>query len=548
MQKKIYKNMLFLSFSGILLVATFLVAFFYTQFNEQVKEELRTKSYFVDKALELEDNQVTYLNSLDISEGNVRVTLISENGEVLYDNHIDVEKLENHSDREEFIEAQENGVGESRRYSHTLGEQTNYYAKELSNGNVLRVSKTTKSLYGLFINGIPMIFGIILIILLGSLLMARSLTKKIIAPINKVDFDNIHEIYNELSPFVRMISTQKEQIASQMEVLEERAETINAITSNMKEGLILVDSDGNLLSANRSSLHLLGVEEYKKGRNILELNRNLEIFKNIKIAISGQSNDMTVNYLGRVLQVFFSPVSNIGALILMVDITERAQADERRREFSANVSHELKTPLTTINGYAELIESGMVKQDDIPNFAGKIREDALRLINLIEDILKISQLDEVSEKESFQEVQMNELVNEVVEKLKYKAEKSKVQLNTDIQSSATVLGNEHLLYDLIYNITENGIKYNKENGIVDIQICTENDKVKIEIKDSGIGIPKEHLDRIFERFYRVDSSRSKKTGGTGLGLSIVKHIVNYHDGIISVESEEGVGTTFIIYL
>lgn len=540
--------MLFLSFSGILLVATLLVAFFYTQFNEQVKEELRTKAYFIDKALELEDNQVSYLNSLDISEGSVRVTLIADDGEVLYDNHVSVNTLENHRDREEFVEARESGIGESKRYSHTLGEQTNYYAKELTSGNILRVSKTTKSLYGLFINGIPMIICIVVLILIASLMMARSLTKKIIAPINQIDFDNIHDIYSELSPFVRMITKQKKQIKKHITTLEERTETINAITSNMKEGLVLVDNEGNLLSANQSALTLLEVEEYKKGRNILELNRNLEVFNNIQTALGGENSDIIITRNNSVLHIFFSPVSDTGALILMLDITERAQAENRRREFSANVSHELKTPLTTINGYAEMIESGIVKQEDITNFAGKIREDAGRLIHLIEDILMISQLDEVSKKDSFVEIHMDELVNEVIEKLRCKAEKNNIRLISEINNCPVVKGNTHLLFDLLYNIVENGMKYNKENGEVMIQLLEENSRAKIIISDTGIGIPKEHIDRIFERFYRVDVSRSKKTGGTGLGLSIVKHIVNYHNGTIVVDSEEQVGTTFTIVL
>jgi len=388
---------------------------------------------------------------------------------------------------------------------------------------------------------------VIMMITWPILLVTKRLTKKIIEPINQFTFNGEQEIYHELSPFIKKISQQKEQIHLQLESLANRSATIEAITTSMKEGLIVVNEEGSVVIANKSAMDFLGVSSIEPGQNMLEVARNIEIHQCIKASLEGISSNIEINLASRVINFFFSPAPSVGTVILMVDITEKFQAETMRREFSANVSHELKTPLTTISGYAEMLETDMVQAENIGPFAGKIRSESVRLIHLIEDIIRLSQLDEENPLDAITTFDFAELIEEVIHQITFKADQALVTIEQNLASSK-ITANRQLIFDMVYNLLGNAIKYNKVDGSIRIRLLEEEKQVKLMISDTGIGIPEEHLDRVFERFYRIDSSRSKKTGGTGLGLSIVKHIVQYHKGTVEIESRENVGTTITVRL
>jgi len=390
-------------------------------------------------------------------------------------------------------------------------------------------------------NLLPVYMGIVLFIVLSCQWAAGSLTKSIIKPINKVVFDKDSFAFDELSPFIRRIQDQKKQLSGQLDEILKEKTLLDALLKSMNEGLILVDRGGGMLSVNQSAYGILGIDESYIGRNILEAIRNIEIFEHLTLAVSGQNSEFIFDISSRTYQILFSPVDN-GALILFLDITEKAKSEKLRREFSANVSHELKTPLTIISGYAELIENGMVKKEDITRMAAKIKKESARLVILIEDIIRLSQLDESDWAKNFTELDLAEVAVEAADSLKQRAADAKVSIELP-SCKATVEANREMMFEMFYNLIDNGIKYNKPGGKIKISLSQTQGKTNILVSDTGIGIEKKHLDRIFERFYRVDTSRSKKTGGTGLGLSIVKHIAVFHNGVISVESNPGAGTT-----
>jgi len=531
---------------------------FYLSFAMQVEGELRDSLIFFERILNLENNQADYLENLDLSDIDIRITLINPDGKVLYDNVItDESQLENHSAREEIKQASENGIGEEKRLSETIGEETYYYAVKLSDFNILRVSKTTSSVYGVFASVLPQSLLITSVILIACLIIARRLTKNIVDPINNFNFDENTKIYDELSPFVRTITNQKEQIESALFEVTKKSLLIEAITGNMSEGLILTNKDGIVISANKSAMSILNINSNPIQKNILETIRNINVLEHMKKTLSGENSNIFLNLEEKVYHLFFSSVDN-GALILFLDVTEKAKAEKLRREFTANVSHELKTPLTTISGFAELLLNGMIEKSDITNVSAKMKSESDRLLSLIEDIMRLSELDESDESElkesesekvfeKFSEFNLSDLICEVVENLKLNADKNNISISYP-QEEFLITANRPMIFELLFNLIDNAVKYNKENGNVEITVLKLNDKIEICIKDSGIGIEKKYHERIFERFYRVDKSRSKKIGGTGLGLSIVKHIVAYHNGMISIESEINSGTKIKIIL
>ena len=546
MKKRIYISMLLLTFLSVFLASSSLVFIFYTKFENQVKSELKNKVVFLENILNQNDNNIQFIQSTNLSLSDIRISIISQKGIVLYDNMSNSAKMENHLQREEVIEARKYGTGESKRFSNTLGMETYYYSKKLSDGTILRVSKTTNSIYSMFLNSLHISMLIILLILILNHFLAKNLTKKIIEPINNINLNTTETIYNELSPLIRTITHQRNEIETHLYEVKSKAETITAITENMKEGIILIDKDGMILSANKSASAIFNLTS-SFGKNIVEISRNIEIIEHVKSALKGVRADITINISGSIYSTFFSPVPDNGAIILLLDITERMQSEKMRREFSANVSHELKTPLTSISGYAEMLENDMVKPDDINLFAGKIKDESTRLLNLIDDIIMLSRLDETEDKNDFETVDLSVVTEEVMENLKNKAKKSEVLLRSAIEPVA-IKANRQMMFELLYNLTDNAIKYNKTEGLVNISISTEQGKTKIVVSDTGIGIPQQHINRIFERFYRIDKSHSKKTGGTGLGLSIVKHIVNYHNGTIEIDSNEDIGTNITVIL
>ena len=546
MKRRIYLNMLILTCMSIIVTSAVLIMTFYAGFAGQVENELENKAEFLKTALNLEADQCGYMENLDLSDTDIRITLVAPDGTVLYDNTIrDEANLENHAEREEIKEASQNGFGEEKRLSETVGKETYYYAVRLGNGNIIRTAKTTSSIYGVFISVFPQSLLIIAVILLACLIVARSLTKKIIDPINSFNFEN-NKTYDELAPFIRTIVTQKEQIASALDEVTKKSAVIDAITGNMNEGMILLGKDGAVLSANKSAMSILDIKSAPIGRNILETTRNVTVLEHMRAALSGENSNTTLEIGGRTYHMFFSAVDS-GVLILFLDITEKAKAEKMRREFTANVSHELKTPLTTISGYAELMSNRMVDLGDVTDVSCKMKSESDRLLVLIEDIMRLSELDEENGEKSFELFDLTGLICEIVQNLQPKAAEHGVTVNIP-KEKYSVTANRPMMFELIYNLIENAIKYNKPNGIVTVAVTQTAKGVEISVKDTGIGVDKKHHDRIFERFYRVDKSRSKKIGGTGLGLSIVKHIAAYHGGSVEIESETGKGTEMIVSL
>lgn len=547
MRKKIYRSIMLLSITSLFVCGAALCMVFYNQLSNTVRADLRERAITMKGIVKdiVVDKNNGYA-SLKVAD--MRVTVIGADGSVLYDDDESIADMGNHSNREEINEASTYGVGESKRFSDTLGRETYYYAVKLHNGDILRLAKTTSSIFGMLTSIVPLVILVIIAVVLISYLFAARLTRNIVAPINEIDPASAMTVpYDELVPFARTIRKQKEQIDAQFKELQGHADTVSAIMDNMREGIALIDKQGTILSANKSALSIFEFNEDVQGRNIIELLRNLELHNHILDALSGEHSEAAYEHTGRVYQVFFSPAANSGAIILLLDITERASAEKIRKEFSANVSHELKTPLSSITAYAEMIVSGMAKNTDVIGFVEKIKDEAVRLIALVEDIIMLSELDEdygISESET---VDLAEIAKEVSNTLALKASEMQVTVNTDIRQTL-VAGSRSMLYEMLYNLVDNGIKYNKPGGGVNLSVSAVNGRAILSVSDTGIGIPKEHQHRVFERFYRVDKSRSKKTGGTGLGLSIVKHIAAVHSGTVELKSLEGKGTTIIVKL
>lgn len=483
-----------------------------------------------------------------------RFTLIDPNGNVVYESEAqnNASDMDNHINRPEIQDAIKHGAGKSYRYSDTLGTVTYYYAVRAEDGYILRVSIEVKSVINSFVSIIPMITGIVICVLLFSIYMASVSTKKIVTPIEKMT-DDINDVaYEELVPFATTIEKQRSQIKKQIAKIQLEKDKINALIANMNEGFLLLDMDKNILIENDSAAFLLGSMNNKiVGENIINLSRNSDFLKCIDNAVKGQSGTVKFKHKGNNIQLLANPIlsdgKQKGVICLIMNITEKEKTEKMRREFTANVSHELKTPLTTISGYAEMIENGMAQADDIQRFAGKIHKEAGRMIALIGDIIELSHLDEPRKKIEKQYVKLREITEECFDSLSSSAEKHGVTLSVQ-GDNVIYYGNRAMLYEVIYNLCDNAIRYNKQNGEVNVGIADKINKAVVTVSDTGIGIPQKHHSRIFERFYRVDKSHSKETGGTGLGLAIVKHIVEQHNGKIEIESSESTGTSIRIIL
>lgn len=548
MTKKIFRSIVAVA-AVVLLASLFIItSFFYDYFGnvqkKQMEDELRLA------AAGVEQNGAEYLEH--ISSEHFRLTLIAPDGNVIYDTEADAASLENHAAREEVKEAFESGEGESVRYSSTLLEKTAYHALRLSDKSVLRISASYATASGVALGMISPIIAVGIGALILSAVLAARVSKNIVAPLNKLDLEHPldNDSYEELSPLLSRISKQRAQIAEQLSELCRRTEEFEHITSSMKEGLVLIDESENILSINPAAMKIFSAETGCVGKSFLTLDRSRELNSAIKFAFENGHSEMRREKDGFVYQLDISHIelnnSASGAVILAFDITEKESAEQARREFTANVSHELKTPLQGIIGSAELIENGMVKAEDMPRFVGHIRTEAQRLVNLVNDIIRLSQLDEGSamQKEDFD---LLSVANEAAHDLENTAAEKGVSLSVSGES-VFVNGIKRLLYEVIYNLGENAVKYNVENGSVFISVAKSGENAVITVKDSGIGIAPEHQSRIFERFYRVDKSHSKSSGGTGLGLSIVKHAVMLHGGQIELESEPGCGTTIKVII
>ena len=475
-----------------------------------------------------------------------RVTWIDTDGTVLFDTQVDEAAMENHADREEIQEAFATGSGSAVRNSSTLTEQTYYEARRLTDGTVLRISTNQASAWALMMD---LLWPIILITVLAiglSLVLARRMARNIVEPMNNLDLEHplANNTYEELSPLLRRINQQHLQIAAQMRKLQRKTDEFVQITSHMQEGLVVLDKETRIRSINSAAMKIFGAEESCVGSSFFQVNRSNPLRQALNDALDRGHGSVIQEVEGRIYRFDMSSIQSdgnlLGAVILGVDVTESQNAEQMRREFSANVSHELKTPLQGIIGSAELLESGMVKQEDTPRFVGHIRKEASRLVNLVEDIIRLSQLDE-GVKLPAETVAILELAEEVKAILQPSAEEKNVRISVSGEGFS-VVGVRRMIQEIIYNLCDNAIKYNIPGGSVNIH--AENNR--LAVSDTGIGIPAEHKDRIFERFYRVDKSHSKASGGTGLGLSIVKHAAAYHNAEIALDSIPGRGTTVTI--
>lgn len=546
MTKKIFKSIILVA--GIVLVASIVIIMgvLYQYFGEvqenQMKDELSISSVAV------EEDGITYLSKLE--SNSFRITWIKADGTVIYDTKNGAETMENHADRDEFRQALSSGEGEGTRYSSTLLENTMYCAKRLNDGTVLRISMSRASAGALAFGMIQPILIVLIVAFALSGILASRISKRIAKPLNDLDLKHPLEnnTYDEISPLLNRINFQHKEIKAQLKELQQKKDEFNQITSSMNEGLVLLDNNGTILSINPAAQNILETDEYCIGKNFLTIDRRHDMSIAIQNALNSGKSEIRSEINGREYQFDISRIQSanktIGAVLLIFDITERELAEKTRREFTANVSHELKTPLQGIIGSAELIEGGMVKSEDMPRFVGHIKEEAKRLVVLIEDIIRLSELDEGSSMPQT-EIDLLDIANEVKDNLSKTASAKNISIRVS-GKNVVIEGVKRLIYEIIFNLCDNAIKYNKDGGKVDISVSETESNSIVKVKDNGIGIAPEEQNHIFERFYRVDKSHSKASGGTGLGLSIVKHAVQYHNGTVTIDSQIGKGTEITI--
>ena len=543
MTKKIFQSILLVA--GCVLLASLLIimGFLYDYFGGVEENQLRDELSLASAAVE--SSGTDYLSQLTAER--CRLTWIAADGSVLYDTRTDAESLENHASRAEVSQALTTGTGESTRYSSTLMEKTMYYAQRLDDGTVLRISISRATVGMIAVGMIQPLLIVLIVALILSGLLARRLSRRIVDPLNSLDLEHPldNDAYEELSPLLKRIHRQHVEIQTQLRELREKTDEFTQITGSMREGLVLLDEHGSILSINAAAQLLFDADAQCMGKDFLTIERSHEISAAIQAAVTDGHSEVRAERAGRVYQFDISRITSdgkfLGTVILAFDITEQEFAERNRREFTANVSHELKTPLQGIIGSAELIENGMVRPDDLPRFVGHIHAEAARLVTLIDDIIRLSQLDE-GDAMPTEPVDLLAVSQEAAENLHDAAAARDVTVSVTGQP-AVIPGVRRLLYEVVYNLCDNAIKYNVDGGRVDIAVASGTDGSSLTVADTGIGIAPEHQGRVFERFYRVDKSHSKASGGTGLGLSIVKHAVQYHHGRIELESTPGAGTT-----
>lgn len=543
MTKKIFKSNILVAAAVLIFGIACVMAILYQHFGKEINGELKKEASYLSYGVE--QDGIDYLKQ--INEKDDRITYIAEDGTVLYDNMADAEAMENHSERKEVQEALKTGSGYAERTSETLSQKTIYYALRLPDHSVLRVSSTQFSVFVLLMELIPPIIGILIVMLIIAVIVSAHMANKIVEPINNLDLEHPedNQVYDEVGPLLSKIYKQNRQIKNQLEAARRNQEEFGIITENMQEGLLVIDSYTMILSGNSSVWNMFQLKEAKIGDSVYSLNRNEDFRMLIEQVLKGQHGSALLHLGNEAIQMIANPVTRehkvVGAVLLLMNETEKVEREQLRREFSANVSHELKTPLTSISGFAEIIQDGLVRAEDIKKFAGRIYDEAQRLITLVEDTIKVSQLDEGENPYEWEKLDAYTIVKDVCGRLREVAEKKNVHLYID--GGKTMLTTVHpILDEVIYNLCDNGIKYNKEDGTVSIHLRDLGENVEIRVKDNGIGIPGEDQSRVFERFYRVDKSHSKAIGGTGLGLSIVKHGVTFLGGTLKMVSEIGKGT------
>lgn len=547
MTKRIFRSICFVTLGVFIASVTLIMGALYDYFSNVQRSQLKMQTNLAAQAVANEGME--YFKGLDTSS--YRITWVGTDGSVLYDSTTNSNKMENHLKREEIKEALSNGFGESSRYSVTLMERALYCAKRLPNGTVLRLSISQNTLLTLLLGMMQPMCVIFLLAVILSLVLAYRLSKKILKPLNELNLDEPlkNDCYDELSPLLRRIDTQQRQIKQKSDELKQKQKEFNAVTENMAEGIILINSKGIILSINRAAKRLFGTNKSCVGQHIISVNRSIEISDLLDKYEKGLHAEKNMCMSGNIYQLAISPIisnnEKYGAVLLALDVTEKENAEKMRREFTANVSHELKTPLHTISGSAELLMNGMVKDTDRMDFYTRIHNETQRMILLVEDIIRMSHLDEGADDMKHEETDLYALANETLKSLQSEAKTANVTMSLDGEP-AVIYGIPQLLQSIIYNLCDNAIKYNHSGGTVTVTIKNQENSVKVSVADTGIGIPPEHQERIFERFYRVDKSRSKKMGGTGLGLSIVKHAARLHNAELSVSSEINKGTIIAV--
>lgn len=546
MNKKIFRSSLLVAL--LVLTASFvmMIGILFNYFQLQIEKELKNEAIYISAAIENEGTE--YLKNIVNNEK--RVTLISADGTVIADTSVEADELENHLDREEIKKALADGHGTSVRYSETLTEKVVYYAELLDDGSILRVSTKQYTVVTVLLGLSQSISVVILLTFILSFILSRRVSKSIVKPINELDLDNPenNNTYEELSPLLSKISSQHKTIEKQLHEAKKQQEEFSLIIENMSDGLLIIDKNMQVLMCNTSAKKLLNASENVNG-NVFSVNRSKSFRQSVEKSLGGERFENEMVYDDRHYNIIANPVYEdseiIGAFIVIIDITDTIQREQMRREFTSNVSHELKTPLTSISGFAEMMMNGGIDEATVKDFSKSIYDEAQRLISLVIDIIRISELDEKSNMFVKEKVDLYELSEEIIERLKPHADKKSIKMNI-FGGKAQVYGVRKILDEIIYNLCDNAVKYNNNGGTVDIIVGTTDNETILTVRDNGIGIPKNAQKRVFERFYRVDKSRSKEKGGTGLGLSIVKHGAVFHNAQITLESQINEGTSITL--
>ena len=543
MAKKIFRSTMAVGLWVLLLSAALFLGMLYQYFTDRYTQELESETWLVARGVE--SMGLDYLDGLRTDN---RITWVAQDGTVLYDNEADAASMENHADREEIQEALFGIQGTARRESATLSQLTIYVAHRLDDGSVIRLAGSQSTVVHLLMAMAPPIVLILIVTLIFAAALSSRLTKRLVRPILELDLERPEdsEVYDELSPLLTRIRRQNDTIRAQMDQLRQQKQEFTALTENMSEGFLLLDAKGRVLSYNTGVLRLLGAAAPAEEASVLTLDRSDVFQQLVEQVLDGRRSQVRMERAGRILQLLGDPVlrdgETAGAVLVLLDVTEREQAEQMRREFTANVSHELKTPLTSISGMAEIMKDGLVKQEDVRGFAADIYQESQRLIRLVEDILHLSRLDEGGGGLERQEIDLLDLARTVEDRLQSTAKQHQVELELT-GDHAAIQGLPSVVEEMVYNLCDNAIKYNRPGGKASVQVEDGADAVTVTVSDTGIGIPPEDRERVFERFYRVDKSHSKAIGGTGLGLSIVKHGAALHNAQVELDSAPGKGTT-----
>ncbi|HHV3285386.1 TPA: ATP-binding protein [Streptococcus agalactiae] len=548
MTKKIFRTTLSASLGIVLVTILMIMGFLYNYFNRIQREQLRTQTALASQGISFEGKD--YFENLKTS--NVRITWVDNKGQVLYDTQSDAKHMKNHANRQEIKEAIKSGYGESTRWSATLTEKSIYAAQRLNNGTIVRLSVAQQTIFYLLLGMMSPLAIIILLAIILSVLIARYIAKKVSEPLNNIDLDHplSNDSYEEITPLLRRLDSHQAKIQHQKLLLQKRQKEFDTIISKIKEGMILLDDQARIVSINAEALKLFQINDDWHGRFMMEVSRDLTLKDLIDQGLKGKKKEANIDIENNHYRVLVRPTTDnnrvTGLVVLLFDVTDQLQMEQLQREFTANVSHELKTPLHVISGYSELLANQMVPNEEVPQFAAKIHKESERLVKLVEDIINLSHLDE-QEKLPQETVNLYDLTQKVLEGLQAKADKKHIQINFNGEE-AILRGNPVLLNSLVYNLCDNAITYNHEKGQVNVTLKNSPDTITLEVSDTGLGIAEKDKKRIFERFYRIDKSRSKIVGGTGLGLSIVKSALDFHNGSIKVDSHLGQGTTMTVLL